>query len=187
MPCGPGEKAEGEDRITEYSDWKFNGRIDSGRVRCHGSGDFVRGQNRDWARVTGNNYVLQKLILYFAIPKGEVINAPEIGCCLHEYLFAPLTPTNIYLIESDTGHALFGLLDLSLGQTSIEARQSTLEDWQKEARITIQQIGWKKSTSLFERQDDWSTATFWYEATPSEPLPPFPDLASRTADIWDGE
>lgn len=41
---------------------------------------------------------------------------------------------NIYLIESDTGHALFGLLDLSLGQTSIEARQSTLEDWQKEAR-----------------------------------------------------
>ncbi|MCA9229674.1 MAG: AAA family ATPase [Planctomycetales bacterium] len=41
---------------------------------------------------------------------------------------------NIYLIESDTGHALFGLLDLSLGQTSIEARPSTLEDWQKEAR-----------------------------------------------------
>lgn len=41
---------------------------------------------------------------------------------------------NIYLIESDTGHVLFGLLDLSLSQTSIEARQSTLEDWQKEAR-----------------------------------------------------
>ena len=41
---------------------------------------------------------------------------------------------NIYLIESDTGHALFGLLDLNLGQTRIEARQSTLEDWQKEAR-----------------------------------------------------
>ena len=41
---------------------------------------------------------------------------------------------NIYVIESDTGHALFGLLDLVVGQTNIEARQSTLEDWQKEAR-----------------------------------------------------
>ena len=41
---------------------------------------------------------------------------------------------NIYMIESDTGHDLFGLLDLVVGQTKIEARQSTLEDWQKEAR-----------------------------------------------------
>ena len=41
---------------------------------------------------------------------------------------------NIYMIESDTGHDLFGLLDLIVGQTKIEARQSTLEDWQKEAR-----------------------------------------------------
>lgn len=41
---------------------------------------------------------------------------------------------NIYMIESDTGHELFGLLDLVVGQTKIEAKQSTLEDWQKEAR-----------------------------------------------------
>jgi hypothetical protein len=41
---------------------------------------------------------------------------------------------NIYVIESDTGHALFGLLDLSLGHAKIEAKQSTLDDWQKEAR-----------------------------------------------------
>jgi hypothetical protein len=41
---------------------------------------------------------------------------------------------NIYMIESDTGHDLFGLLDLIVGQTKIEAKQSTLEDWQKEAR-----------------------------------------------------
>lgn len=41
---------------------------------------------------------------------------------------------NIFLIESDTGHAVFGLLDLNLGQTRIEARQSSREDWQKEAR-----------------------------------------------------
>ncbi|MDD2943655.1 MAG: ankyrin repeat domain-containing protein [bacterium] len=41
---------------------------------------------------------------------------------------------NIYMIESDTGHALFGLLDLNLSQAKIEATQSTIEDWQKEAR-----------------------------------------------------
>jgi hypothetical protein len=41
---------------------------------------------------------------------------------------------NIYVIESDTGHPLFGLLDMNLGQVTVEARQSTLEDWQKEAR-----------------------------------------------------
>jgi hypothetical protein len=41
---------------------------------------------------------------------------------------------NVYVIESDTGHALFGLLEMSLGQVKVEARQSSLEDWQKEAR-----------------------------------------------------
>ena len=40
---------------------------------------------------------------------------------------------NIYLIESDTAHTLFGLLDLNPGETKIEAKQSSLEDWQKEA------------------------------------------------------
>jgi hypothetical protein len=54
--------------------------------------------------------------------------------------------------------------------------------WQKEARITIQQIAWKKG--LAETQDDWSTATFWYEPVPSEKLPALPDLAQRTADLW---
>lgn len=41
---------------------------------------------------------------------------------------------NIYVIESDTGHPLFGLLDMNLGTVSVDAKQSTLEDWQKEAR-----------------------------------------------------
>lgn len=42
---------------------------------------------------------------------------------------------SVYLIESDTGHRLFDLLDLSLsGRMEVNAAQSTLEDWQKEAR-----------------------------------------------------
>jgi hypothetical protein len=54
--------------------------------------------------------------------------------------------------------------------------------WKKEARITIQQIAWKNG--LAEVQDDWSTATFWYEPVPSAPLPALPDVQARTADIW---
>jgi len=43
--------------------------------------------------------------------------------------------TNLYIIESDTAHPLFGLLDLSpAAQVKVEAKQSSLEDWQKEAR-----------------------------------------------------
>jgi len=54
--------------------------------------------------------------------------------------------------------------------------------WQKEARITIQQIAWKKG--LAETQDDWSAATFWYEPVPSAALPTMPDAKARTADLW---
>jgi hypothetical protein len=42
---------------------------------------------------------------------------------------------NLYVIESDTAHPIFGLLDLAVaGPVKLDARQSTHEDWQKEAR-----------------------------------------------------
>jgi hypothetical protein len=42
---------------------------------------------------------------------------------------------NIYIIESDTGHRLFSLLGLSVaGKVHVETAQSSLEEWQKEAR-----------------------------------------------------
>jgi len=54
--------------------------------------------------------------------------------------------------------------------------------WREQCRITIQQIAWRRG--LAETQDDWSTATFWYEPTPSAPLPKMPDVNARTANIW---
>ncbi len=54
--------------------------------------------------------------------------------------------------------------------------------WQKDCRITIQQIGYRGG--LFERVDDWSCATFWYESVPSAALPAMPGAAARLADIW---
>lgn len=53
--------------------------------------------------------------------------------------------------------------------------------WEKSCRVTIQQIGWK--SGLFERSDDWSCATFFYQPIPSEPLPPMPSVAERIANI----
>jgi len=57
--------------------------------------------------------------------------------------------------------------------------------WKSDCRITIQQIGWKKG--LYERQDDWSVATFWYEPVPSAPLPPLPDVAARVANLTESK
>ena len=54
--------------------------------------------------------------------------------------------------------------------------------WKQECRITIQQISW--DNGLAERQDDWSTATFWYEPIPSAPLPELSDISGRIANIW---
>jgi len=53
--------------------------------------------------------------------------------------------------------------------------------WKKDCRVTIQQIGWRQG--LYERQDDWSCATLWYEPIPSEKLPPMPGVEQRTADV----
>lgn len=64
--------------------------------------------------------------------------------------------------------------------------------WKEDIRVTIQQIGHKGTSAspdeylnqLYERQDDWSTATFWYEPVPSDPVPPIPDYEARTADLF---
>lgn len=66
--------------------------------------------------------------------------------------------------------------------------------WQSSGRATIQQIGYKPDpeppktvaeylANLFEREDDWSAASFWYEAIPSAPLPDLPDFQARIADL----
>lgn len=57
--------------------------------------------------------------------------------------------------------------------------------WKKDCRITFQQIGFNTEIPgfLFERQDDWSAATFWYEPVPSSQLPPFPSIGERVKDL----
>ncbi len=64
---------------------------------------------------------------------------------------------------------------------------------ERSLRVTIQQIGHAPRgaartiddylAELYERSDDWSCASFWYEATPAVPLPPLPDAAARLRDL----
>ena len=52
-------------------------------------------------------------------------------------LYVALTraTANLYLIESDADHPLFKLLELApAGRVRVDAKQSSLEDWQREAR-----------------------------------------------------
>ncbi|MEN8137620.1 MAG: glycoside hydrolase family 172 protein [Bacteroidota bacterium] len=51
--------------------------------------------------------------------------------------------------------------------------------WKQDCRVAIQQIG----CCYYERSDDWSTATFWYEAVPSEPLPEMPSAEERVRNL----
>jgi hypothetical protein len=64
--------------------------------------------------------------------------------------------------------------------------------WKSAIRAEIQQIGISGGGSqtvteylakFYERSDDWSSAAFWYEPTPSQPLPPLADLGRRIADL----
>lgn len=64
--------------------------------------------------------------------------------------------------------------------------------WKTDIRGTIQQIGLNGSNpataaaykAMFvERLDDWSAASFWYEASPSASLPALCSLAERIADL----
>lgn len=63
--------------------------------------------------------------------------------------------------------------------------------WREDIRVTIQQIGHKGTSvapgdypnQLYERQDDWSTSTFWYEPVPSAALPEMPGLGARMENL----
>lgn len=96
-------------------------------MTCHGAGDIVRGTNCDWARVAGNRAVLQKLVILFAITKGEVINAPDVGCSLYNYIFASATDENLLLMGIELEHDLKKQIP-ELGVMSVKAVKGKTKD-----------------------------------------------------------
>ena len=100
---------------------------------------FVSDHRSEFAEITGgvNRQDLQADTLDYGRARDKSDKSLEIYKFFVNALYVALTRAvrNLYLIESDTEHRLFGLLDLSIAgvETKIESRQSTLEEWQKEA------------------------------------------------------
>lgn len=55
--------------------------------------------------------------------------------------------------------------------------------FQKSLKATMQQIGYKPQSDLYERSDDWCSTAFWYQIKPISKMPPLPDRTARIADI----
>lgn len=101
---------------------------------------FVSGHRREYAEIAAG-VARQDLLedtLDYRRARDKSDKSLEIYKFFVNALYVALTRAvkNVYLIESDTAHPLFRLLDLAVGpgEAKVEARQSSVEEWQKEAR-----------------------------------------------------
>ncbi|MHB8118664.1 MAG: hypothetical protein ACYDHX_08065 [Methanothrix sp.] len=102
-------------------------------MSCHGGGDIVMGTNRDWARVTGHRAILQKIALLFAIPRGELINSPDIGCTLQSHLGDKLTDMSLIELSMELEQDLKNQIPELFVHTVTAERGSN----KNEVRLTI--------------------------------------------------
>lgn len=100
---------------------------------------FVSGHRREFAEITSGvtKQDLKADTLDYRRAHDKSDKSLEVYKFFVNALYVALTRavSNLYLIESDTAHPLFGLLDLAAagGEAQVEARQSSLDEWQKEA------------------------------------------------------
>jgi len=65
---------------------------EDGICRCHGLWSPVRTANGDIARVTQEHEcVLQRIMIWLAVKKGERPLHPEFGCCIRSFINQPMT------------------------------------------------------------------------------------------------
>lgn len=79
---------------------------------------------------------LQVESLHYSRAKDKGDKSLEVYKFFVNALYVALTRAikNLYLIESDTRHPLFALLNVQGGSADVQVQKSSLEDWQKEAR-----------------------------------------------------
>ena len=101
---------------------------------------FVSGYRREFAEITAGvtQQDLETETLDYRRARDKSDKSLEVYKFFVNALYVALTRAvkNLYLIESDTAHPLFSLLGLTaaVGEAQVQARQSSLEEWQKEAR-----------------------------------------------------
>ena len=54
--------------------------------------------------------------------------------------------------------------------------------FEKDLRVTIQDLGWIDATQYEVRRDDLASVAFWYQTTPHQPFPPLPGVKSLLVD-----
>jgi hypothetical protein len=67
------------------------------------------------------------MALYFAIPKGEVLNDPNVGCCLHNYIFDKNTDERLVVLEIEMTQELLDQIP-ELGLHKIDASRGITKD-----------------------------------------------------------
>lgn len=101
---------------------------------------FVSGYRREFAEIVAGvtRQDLETDELDYRRARDKSDKSLEVYKFFVNALYVALTRavSNLYLIESDTGHPLFDVLDLIVAgdEAKVEARQSSLEEWQREAR-----------------------------------------------------
>jgi hypothetical protein len=100
---------------------------------------FVSGHRSEFAEVVEGvaRESLGRDALEYRRARDKSDKAGEIYKFFVNALYVALTRAvrNLYIVESDTRHPLFGLLGLTAASAAkVEAQRSSLEDWQKEAR-----------------------------------------------------
>ena len=101
---------------------------------------FVSGYRREFDEITAGvtQLDLETDTLDYRRARDKSDKSLEVYKFFVNALYVALTRavTNLYLIETDTAHPLFSLLGLTAaeGEAQVQARQSSLEEWQKEAR-----------------------------------------------------
>jgi len=100
---------------------------------------FVSSHRREFAEITEGVTPrdLETDALEYRRARDKSDKSLEVYKFFVNALYVALTRAvrNLYLIESDTAHPVFDLLGLRLGDSPsrVEAKQSSLEEWQKEA------------------------------------------------------
>lgn len=101
---------------------------------------FVSGHRREFAEITAGvtQQDLESETLEYGRARDKSDKSLEVYKFFVNALYVALTRAvkNLFLIESDTAHPLFDLLDLTAagGEARVETKQSSLEEWQMEAR-----------------------------------------------------
>jgi ATP-dependent exoDNAse (exonuclease V) beta subunit len=101
---------------------------------------FVSGHRREFAEISAGvaQQDLETDTLDYCRARAKSDKSLEVYEFFVNALYVALTRAlrNLYLVESDTNHPLFSLLELTTahGEAQVEARQSSLEEWQNEAR-----------------------------------------------------